>query len=626
MKKILVIGMSDNIGGIETYFHNYYQQMNLKKYHFDFATVCDSIAFADEYRKNGSKIFKLPNFTKHPIAYYNRMRKIMHDGKYDIAHINMLSAANVLPVKAAEKENISNIIIHSHSSNAPRSFLKRFLHRCNKKYLSKNSFARVSCGKQAGEWLFGSKCDFKILNNAIDLDRFAFNRQYRKEIRDKYQIKSSDFLLGNVGQVSKIKNQSFLIDVLKRIGQDNLKLMIVGDDKSNGKFKKKAERAGLSDKVIVINKCENVEKYYSAFDLFVFPSTFEGMPLAPVEAEASGLKCVLADFLASREVLSNQYFANINDVDSWANIIKKELAEPTKRVNYKKHIEKNGFDISKEKVSMDLLYDPCARQSNTRIPKIIHYCWFGGGELSELEKKCIASWEKHCPDYKIIRWNEKNFDLDDNQFAKEAYGSKKWAFVSDYVRLFVLYKYGGIYMDTDMELINSMDSFLKHNTFLAFESHENVGTGLIGCTKKAKLIKKLLDSYKHRKFINADGSLDLTTNVVELTELCVRSGLVQNGEYQVVDDATIFSADYFYPKSLSTRKTKITNNTVAIHHCSGSWLTKSQKKRIKLRDRLYRTYGDGLGWVIYQTVYFPFRLCTHIKDKDIRQTFRKLVG
>ena len=624
MKKILVIGMSDNIGGVETYFHNYYRHMDLKKYHFDFVTVCNSIAFDDEYRKNGSKIFKLPNFTRHPVAYYNKMRKIMHNGKYDVVHINMLSAANILPVKSAERENIPSVILHSHSSSAPKSFLKRFLHRCNKKYLSKNSFVRVACGEEAGEWLFGDKSDFKILNNAIDLDRFAFNRRYRKEIRDKYQIKFNDFLLGNVGQVSKIKNQSFLIDVLKRIRQDNLKLMVVGDDKSNGKFKKKVELAGLSDRVIVINKCEDIEKYYSAFDLFVFPSTFEGMPLAPVEAEASGLKCVLADFLASRKILSNQYFANINDIDGWVNIIKKKIAEPTKRVNYKKHIEKNGFNISKEKYHMDFLYDPCVRLSDIRIPKIIHYCWFGGGEIPELEKKCIASWKKHCPDYKIVEWNEKNFDLSGNQFAKKAYKLKKWAFVSDYVRLCVLYKYGGIYLDTDMELLKSLDSFLNDEVFSGFESDVGVAAGIMGSRKKSEFFKDFLAYYDNKK--NIHGDLMQGTIVTNMTDLCKKYGFKLSNTTQTIEGVTIYASDVFYPKSPSNRKTKYTENTVAVHHYSGSWLTKSQKKRIKLRDRLYKTYGDGLGWAIYQTVYFPFRLYTHIKDKDIKQTFRKLVG
>src|SRR5699024_8907222 len=127
------------------------------------------------------------------------------------------------------------------------------------------------------------------------------------------------------------------------------------------------------------------------------------------------------------------------------------------------------------------------------IPKIIHYCWFGGNELSKTTKVCINSWKKKLPDYKIIEWNESNFDINSNQYVKEAYQAGRYAFVTDYVRLYVLYHYGGIYMDTDVEVLKSLDSFLKHQAFTGCENEKNSVTGIIGSEKDHEWIKTLLD-------------------------------------------------------------------------------------------------------------------------------------
>lgn len=358
MKKILVVGMSDNIGGIETCFHNYYRCIDPKRYHFDFVTVCSSIAFADEYIKNGSVIYDVPNFLKHPLKYYRKMRKIIAKNKYDVVHINMFSAANVLPVKAALIEGVPNIIVHSHSTDTPSGFLRKVLHEKNKKILSDSRLTRVACCTESADWFFDDTSDYYILNNAIDLERFKFDSCKRELVRKKYGIKEDEYLIGNVGHLSEDKNQSFLLDVLTLINNKKIKLMIIGDGKLRNALEIKLKLLCLENRAIVIPNNPNIEDFYSAFDLFVFPSIFEGMPLAPVEAQANGLECILSSALESRKVLSEQLFLSVDATRAWADLIEKKAKDDIgKREHFEKHIRNCGFDIATEYRKLMEIYD-----------------------------------------------------------------------------------------------------------------------------------------------------------------------------------------------------------------------------------------------------------------------------
>lgn len=212
------------------------------------------------------------------------------------------------------------------------------------------------------------------------------------------------------------------------------------------------------------------------------------------------------------------------------------------------------------------------------IPKVIHYCWFGRRELPDHYRKYIESWKKFCPDYNIIEWNEENFDIQSNLYVKEAYESKKYAFVSDYVRLYALYNYGGIYMDTDVEVIRNLDEFLNENSFFGFENNNYVTTGIIGSISNQKVFEDLLLYYKDRSFINRrDGSFDLTTNVSIITKYFENNGLVLNNKKQKINGVTLYPSDYFCPKDFETGKIIKTTNTYTIHHFSGSWLSNLDK-------------------------------------------------
>ena len=216
-----------------------------------------------------------------------------------------------------------------------------------------------------------------------------------------------------------------------------------------------------------------------------------------------------------------------------------------------------------------------------KIPKVIHYCWFGRGEKPKLAKKCIKSWKKYLPDYEIIEWNEENFDINSNQYVKEAYESKKYAFVSDYVRLYALCNYGGIYMDTDVEVVKPLDEFLIHDAFSGFESLQDAMTGIMGCEKEFELFKEFLDYYTDRSFIKENGELDTTTNVRIMNNILRKYGLVSNNELQVVNKLTIYPKTYFCPLTFNSSESDFSDNTYTIHHFSGSWHSKEEKKRLK---------------------------------------------
>ena len=224
------------------------------------------------------------------------------------------------------------------------------------------------------------------------------------------------------------------------------------------------------------------------------------------------------------------------------------------------------------------------------IEKKIHYVWMGKGQKPDLVLKCIKSWEKYLYDFEIIEWNEENFDIESNRFVKQAYDNKKWAFVSDYVRLFALYNYGGVYLDTDMEMLKPIDRLLDHSGFSGFESTKYIPTGIMGVQKGHPWIKELLKDYEGKTFIKDNGSLDLTPNVVNITRKTTELyGLKLNNQYQKLEDNLhIYPKEFFCPSdygdNINQIQKKITSNSYCVHHYNGSWLSPFGKMKVKIRS------------------------------------------
>ena len=207
------------------------------------------------------------------------------------------------------------------------------------------------------------------------------------------------------------------------------------------------------------------------------------------------------------------------------------------------------------------------------IEKKIHWIWLSGDPLTPLVKKCIASWKKHCPDYEIILWNTKNFDVNGNIFCRQAYESKKWAFASDYIRLYVLYHHGGIYLDSDVEITKNLDSFMSLPSFVCFESDVGISAGLIGAQKRNEWIKKQLAYYDTATFIKQDGKFDYLVNPIILAKVTKKNytDFKLNNQEQHFEHFSVYPRDYFSPIDIDSKKLKVTNNTHAIHHFVTIW-------------------------------------------------------
>lgn len=214
------------------------------------------------------------------------------------------------------------------------------------------------------------------------------------------------------------------------------------------------------------------------------------------------------------------------------------------------------------------------------IPKIIHYCWFGGNPLPKKDYICIESWKKYCPDYEIIEWNELNFDLNKNAYMKEAYEAHMWGFVSDYARLDIIFQYGGIYLDTDVELVRNLDDLLEQKAFMAFENETAVSPGLIIAAEPQNFtIKDMMEHiYGNRHFRRIDGTYDTVASPRMVTEYLVGKGLVCNNKFQNIDGILIYPKEYFCPKDYLTGQISMTENTYSIHHFNASWQTQRQKQ------------------------------------------------
>lgn len=233
------------------------------------------------------------------------------------------------------------------------------------------------------------------------------------------------------------------------------------------------------------------------------------------------------------------------------------------------------------------------------IPKTIHYCWFGRKPLPKDALKCINSWKKYFPDYTIKRWDESNFDIDSCIYAKEAYDSKKWAFVSDYARFKILYENGGVYFDTDVEVIKSFDDIIAAGPFMGCEKNSrskkilvNPGLGL-AAPKDFEPLEEILKEYHQDHFINKDGTYNEVTVVTRISSILEEYGFSGSDSIEKIDGFNIYPSDYFCPIDVATDEIKLTKNTRSIHHYNASWVDENTRKKWKIYKRLNRMFGKN---------------------------------
>ncbi len=257
------------------------------------------------------------------------------------------------------------------------------------------------------------------------------------------------------------------------------------------------------------------------------------------------------------------------------------------------------------------------------VPKLIHYCWFGRKPKPKLAQKCIASWKKHCPDYQIIEWNENNYDLASAPlFVRQAIKAKKWAFATDYIRLKVVYEYGGIYMDTDVELVKPLDSLLDNKVYFGLQysnSIISVASGLgFGAEKNTEFLRELMAIYESESFLLSNGEINMITNSRKDTTVFQKYGLIPEDREQLLGDVIhIYPTEYFNPIHWGEKKPNLTERTVSIHWSAHSWWD---------NGNIHRLFGDGKA---YRTAMFllrlPNRIMLVILGREAYENMKKIV-
>lgn len=257
------------------------------------------------------------------------------------------------------------------------------------------------------------------------------------------------------------------------------------------------------------------------------------------------------------------------------------------------------------------------------IPKIIHYCWFGHNPKPKLALKCMKSWKKYCPDYEIIEWNEDNFDISSCPlYVRQAYEVKKWSFVTDYVRLKVVYEHGGIYLDTDVELKKSLDSLLDYAAYFGFEDGVCIATGLgFGAIKGHGILKEMMNDYEKITFILEDGTYNWQTCPKINTDVFLKHGLKQDNSFQVLDNGVlVLPTEYLGPMEYESRRLNITPKTISVHWYSSQWLTGTQ---IRNRARVARQIRRNDA--IHRLLHIPNRVLIRLLGKEKYEQLKRLL-
>lgn len=259
------------------------------------------------------------------------------------------------------------------------------------------------------------------------------------------------------------------------------------------------------------------------------------------------------------------------------------------------------------------------------IPKVIHYCWFGKKPLTQSAKDCIESWKLSCPDYEIIEWNESNFDVNAIPYTAGAYKDKKWAYVTDYARLKIVYEHGGVYLDTDVEVLKPLDPLLTHKAFFGTQWPGVVATGLgFGAEAGTKLLKELMAGYEQRAYFHPNGESAAAVCVEIDNAVFKKWGIQPEDRIQQVADATVYPVDYFNPKDYETEIINTTENTYSIHHFHASWHSKGDAYMRRKMIKLIQKYGREEGKKRFGRWYNRWRLILGVHRHGVRGAARKV--
>lgn len=352
--RVLQIGLHTNRGGIETVVHSWWQNMPQEEVAFDFLNVWDApIAFQDEFEAGNARILHKCLRKANPGKSYEELKKIIAEGDYDFVHCHSMSLSEPEPVEITEIFSDARAILHSHTAaTRGRMGLKRYLlHLYGRRKLRKYHYLKLACGTEAGKAMFG-KADFTRIENGVDRDRFRYSNEHRAEIRKRHGIGGDEFVIGHVGRPGKAKNYPFLIKVFSEFRKRcKARLILIGDLEHDRAVQRLIDRHKVRDSVICTGKVRDVHQYYSAMDVFFFPSLYEGLSVSLIEAQSTGLPCIVSKNVDRESAVS--------DVVTFIDIKKAEDAlKELGRCYENRKMDRN-------KVSFDEAYD--IRQSSLKM-------------------------------------------------------------------------------------------------------------------------------------------------------------------------------------------------------------------------------------------------------------------
>lgn len=344
MIKVLVIGLSNEMGGTENYIYNLVQCLDKNKYNMDFLVIDEGKktpyqneinTFYDDQREH---FYYCPNVKKY--LYYGQkwLKQFYSNNHYDIIYMNATTSARIAYCQYAIRKLKTPLITHSHRSDG-----NRINHYICRRYVTKHSVFKLACSKNAAMWMYGKKVkDYFLISNGIISEKFKFNSKYRSEIRNSLNIASEKIVIGHVGRFSEEKNHNFFIGLAKKLDEKYL-FVLIGEGPLKDDFKKKVEKEHLQNKFRILDGTKTIYKYYNAMDIFAMPSFNEGLPIVSVEAQCNGLHCIFSDTISRETNISGKCkYLSLNRIEEWTNTL---YNDEFTRFDGNKAIRNAGFDM-----------------------------------------------------------------------------------------------------------------------------------------------------------------------------------------------------------------------------------------------------------------------------------------
>lgn len=359
--RVLQIVRKMDIGGVQTMLMNYYRKIDKEKVQFDFIVQGEQEGyFENEILKLGGVIYHVRPM-KNLFFYYRDVNKILKQNKYSIVHVHH-NYANIHGLLISLLNGVENRISHSHNTPPEKSIIRRFIKKLIRLFINNISTHKYACSVAAADWLYGHKViqkeEVTVIKNAIETDQFKFNCLARSKKRQELGL-SNKIIIGHVGNFSGQKNHKFLIDIFNEVHklEKNANLLLVGEGPKVHETMCKVDSLGLTDYVIYLGKRSDVNELYQAFDIFLFPSIYEGLGIVLVEAQAAGLKCVISDTITKEVSISEliEYLSLEKSAEEWAKIIIKKL-NLDQRENMLDAIKEYGYDIGNEAKKLEKMY------------------------------------------------------------------------------------------------------------------------------------------------------------------------------------------------------------------------------------------------------------------------------